>query len=339
MNEINYLESLSLENPLYIDVRSPGEFADDHIPGAVNIPIFDNDERKEIGTLYKMTGKDRAIVRGTEIAGGKLSHIVSDIRQYRDRSLVIYCARGGMRSGSVTSLLISLGMKVRRLDQGYKGYRRHVREALTSLTIEKPVFIIQGLTGTGKSEILAHIPESLDLEGMAGHRSSLFGAIGLEQSSQKKFESLILHRLNELTDAPFIAIEGESRKIGNLHIPDALFSLMRRSPAVLITAPMERRAEIIVNEYGPDCTADVVIPIVHSLNRKLGRETIAALEEMFLAGNLIDFTSLLLEKYYDPLYQHSLKRFEYLGEVENFKSIEAAEKVRNILQDQVAPGE
>ncbi len=331
MKIITYEESRDLENPLYIDVRSPREFSHDHIPGALNIPIFENEEHKEIGTLYRLAGKEDAIVRGTEIVGGKLSHIIEEIQKHRDRNLVIYCARGGMRSGSVASLVSSLGMEVSRLDRGYKGYRRYILDRLESLTLETPVVILQGLTGTGKTEILLEIPEHLDLEGMAGHRSSIFGAIGLEQKTQKRFESLIVERLDELRDAPVIVIEGESQKIGNLHIPDSLFNIMRSSPAVMITATIQRRAEIIVNEYGPGCSTEKVLPIVHSLNQKLGKETVATLEELYLSGNLHDFTSLILEKYYDPLYRHSLKRFEYLGEVENLNSLDAAVEVQGII--------
>lgn len=328
---ISYEKSLPLTNPVYIDVRSPYEYSLDHIPGAVNIPLFENDERKEIGTLYRLSGRDNAVLRGTEIVGGKLSHIVETIQQYQGRNMVIYCARGGMRSASVTSLISSLGMKVARLDRGYKGYRHYVINRLENLTIEPPVIILQGLTGTGKTEILAHIQNSLDLEAMAGHRSSIFGAIGMTPQTQKYFESQLLHHLDRLSDAPCILIEGESQKIGNLHIPDKLFSVMRRSPAVLVTASLQRRANIIVDEYGPGCSEEAILPLVQSLNRRLGKETISTLENLYCAGDLHGFTEILLEKYYDPLYRHSLKHFEYIGEVENLNSEDAAQEVKDII--------
>ncbi len=328
---ISYEESLALADPVYIDVRSPYEYSLDHVPGAVNIPLFENEERKEIGTLYRLAGRDNAVLRGTEIVGGKLSHIVEKIQEHQGSNMVIYCARGGMRSGSVTSLISSLGMKVARLDRGYKGYRRHVRDRLENLTIEKPIIILQGLTGTGKTEILAHVNENLDLEAMAGHRSSIFGAIGMTPKTQKYFESQLLHRLDRLSDARYILIEGESQKIGNLHIPDSLFSVMRRSPAVLVTASLRRRAEIIVTEYGPGCSEETILPLVQSLNRRLGNETICTLENIYREGDLHRFTEILLEKYYDPLYRHSLKRFEYIGKVENNNSKDAAQEVKKLV--------
>jgi len=232
MNDITYSESLEIPDRIYIDVRAPIEFAEDHVEGAVNIPLFDDSERREVGTMYRAMGRDSAITRGTAIVGGKLPELVGSFMQYRDRNIVIMCARGGMRSGSLAALLDSLGMPVFRLRDGYKGYRRHVAGQLASILLPAPLFVLQGLTGTGKTEIIRKLPYAIDLEGMAGHRSSVFGGIGIAQKSQKRFESLLCDRIRGLAGAPGIVIEGESRKIGNLHLPPSLYELMRCSPSI-----------------------------------------------------------------------------------------------------------
>ncbi len=327
MNEITYEESLSLENPVYLDVRSPGEYSEDHIPGAVNIPIFDDGERSEVGTLYKQTGRDKAIVRGSEIAGGKLGELVLKISSYKDRELIFTCARGGMRSAALASLAESLGLKVYKLNSGYKGYRHYINEKFSTDPVIPPFYVIQGLTGTGKTEIINHIENSIDLEGMAGHRSSIFGGIGLEQNSQKKFETLLLTKIFELNSRDYIAIEGESRKIGNLIIPDTILNRMRTSPAVLIEADIERRAEIILNEYTKIIDKDKIIDIVKSLKVKLGQKTIDELESLIRTNEYIPFIKILLEKYYDPLYEHSLAKYNYIAKVKNSDSKAAAEEV------------
>ena len=160
MEEITFEEALELDSPVYVDVRSPGEFEIDHIPGAINLPIFDNDERKEVGTLYKMAGRDIAVKRGTEIGGSRIGAIVNRVSEMKGQNLVISCARGGMRAGSVASLISSLGITTYRMKDGYKSYRRYVINRLETVKIKPQIFILQGLTGAGKTEILNYIENS-----------------------------------------------------------------------------------------------------------------------------------------------------------------------------------
>jgi tRNA 2-selenouridine synthase len=337
MNDITYTESLDIKNSIYIDVRSPYEYQQDHIPSAINVPIFSNDERVEIGTLYRMAGKDDAVLRGTEIVGEKLKNIVADITAHRDKNIIIYCARGGMRSGSVASLLDSLGIPVYRLIKGYKAYRHYVSDEINRLKTVPPLFVIQGLTGTGKTEILRYLPHcSLDLEGLAGHRSSIYGGVGLEQRTQKGFESRLLARLNELSSAPYIIVEGESRKIGNLHIPDSFFSQMRSSPVLLVEADIEHRIDILINEYTGHTDDSTIPEITRSLSSKLGSQTITELTEYYEQGELREFTRILLEKYYDPLYQHSLKRYNYFAYITNNDSALAAADIEKAIESYLA---
>lgn len=337
MKEITYQESLSIDDRVYIDVRSPMEFAEDHISGSINIPLFGDDERKEVGTVYRMAGRDTAIERGTEIVGEKLRDLVKSFMPYRERSIVLLCARGGMRSGSLGSLLDSLGLRVFKLEQGYKGYRRHVRELLKTITMTAPLFVLQGLTGSGKTEIIRSFPWSIDLEDMAGHRSSVFGGIGIVQKSQKRFESLILDRLRTLQDAPCCLIEGESRKIGDLHIPESLYELMAESPVIYCDTPLERRVDIIHREYYPHCDDHNIPAIVKSLHSKLGRGTIDHLLGLYEAGNIREFIRIMLEKYYDPLYRHSLQRKDFIATIQNTSTAGAIEELKKLMAAYPSP--
>ncbi|MBP7739052.1 MAG: tRNA 2-selenouridine(34) synthase MnmH [Spirochaetes bacterium] len=328
MKEITYHESLSIDDRVYIDVRSPLEFAEDHISGSINIPLFGDDERKEVGTIYRMAGRDTAIERGTEIVGEKLRELVKSFLPYRERSIVLLCARGGMRSRSLGSLLDSLGLRVFKLDHGYKGYRRHVLERLKIITAPATLFVLQGLTGSGKTDIIRNFPWSIDLEEMAGHRSSVFGSIGIVQKSQKRFESLLLDRLRDLQGAPYCLIEGESRKIGDLHIPETLYGLMAVSPVIYLDTPMERRVDIIFDEYHPHCDDRNIPAIVESLFPKLGRGTVDHLLELYRAGHIREFIRIMLEKYYDPLYRHSLQRKEFIATVHNTSTAGAIDELK-----------
>ncbi len=332
MKEVTYTESLEIPDRIYIDVRAPEEFAVDHVPGAVNIPLFDDGERKEVGTIYRMTGRDDAITRGTAIVGDKLPDLVGSFMQYRGRNIVVMCARGGMRSGSLASLLDSLGLPVFRLRDGYKGYRRHVAGQLAPLELPAPLFVLQGLTGAGKTEVIRKLPYAIDLEGMAGHRSSVFGGIGISQNTQKRFESLLCGRISGLAGAPGIVIEGESRKIGNLHLPPSLYEQMKRSTSILIDTPIERRVDVIYNEYHEHCTDENIPNIVNGLTQKLGKKNADMLIGLYRGGHIREFIRIMLETYYDPLYRHTLDRKEHLAIIPNLDTDETVKQVRELCE-------
>jgi tRNA 2-selenouridine synthase len=335
MHTISYEDSLSLQKPVYIDVRSPREYREDHIPGAVNIPIFDDAEHADVGTLYKTSGQDAAVTLGSRIVGSKLGDIVSRIQEISKTGIpVIYCFRGGMRSSSLVALLESLEFsEVYQLQKGYKGYRTHVLRSLESIgTGPMPqLFVLQGLTGTGKTEILHFLDNAVDLEGIAGHRSSVFGGIGKCKNSQKYFESLLLDRIKALQSAAYMVIEGEAKKIGNCHVPQSLFSIMQCAPTIYITAPMPRRTGIIRREYSDNLDEDEVKGIVDSLDSRIGHKNTVLLREYIDNNKLDDFIELLLTKYYDPLYHHALQKREFCAVIENLDSEEAARKINEII--------
>ncbi len=332
MNEISYEDAISLENPLFIDVRAPVEFSKDHIPGSINMPLFDDDERSEIGKIYRLLGKDDAVIKGSEIVGGKIGDIVANVKKIKDKDIVIYCFRGGMRSSSIASLLSTLEFNVSKLKDGYKGYRRYINHEFQHLQVKPKVFVLHGLTGTGKTEILRNIPNSIDLEDLAGHRSSVFGGIGLVQKSQKMFESLLLKRIRDLDDADYIVLEGESRKIGDLYIPDRLLNILHNSPAILINASIERRIQVLLDEYNNGLDTDEITSIVKSISNRIGKKNATLLIDLFNKGDLFEFTRLLLVKYYDPLYEHSMGKMSFIAEIENDDSARAAREVVGIVE-------
>lgn len=331
MREITYERAQQLDSPAFIDVRSPGEYSQDHIPGSLNMPIFGDDEREEIGKIYHLLGRDKAITRGSEIVGGKLGEIVTSIGKLRDREIVINCYRGGMRSKSLVALLLALDFDVYKLKDGYKGYRRYVVSRLNEIMFKPPVFVLHGLTGTGKTEIIRRIESAIDLEELAGHRSSVFGGIGLKQNTQKFFESQLLERIDSLQYRDYVVMEGESRKIGNLHIPERIVHLIKSSAAILIKASIDRRVKIILDEYAGNMDPGDVIAIVKSLESRIGMKNVNNLVALFEKGNLFEFTRLILEKYYDPLYRHSIREMRFIAEVENVDTESACREVEGVI--------
>jgi tRNA 2-selenouridine synthase len=332
MEDITFEESLKIPNPLYVDVRAPIEYNEDHIPGAVNLPIFNDEERKEIGTIYKNIGRGDAVKRGTEIGGKRIVDIINSLTDIKDKEIIIYCARGGMRSGAVASLISSLGIKTFRIIDGYRSFRKIVMNQLSTMTVQPEIFVLQGLTGAGKTEILKLIPDSVDLEDMAGHRSSVFGGIGLKQNSQKRFETLLWQKLEELKNKEYVIFEGESKKVGNMHIPENIFRQMREAPAIYIETSIERRVEIIKKEYTGFNEDEKILKTVNSLRRKLGSVKTDLLIEFYNQGNLDEFIKILLLDYYDTLYRHTLDNFKYLARVNNIDTAVAAEKVLEVVQ-------
>jgi len=332
MNEISYEESLFFKNKIYLDVRSPQEFETDHIPQAINLPLFDNEERKEIGQIYRFSGKNQAVLKGLTFFEKKLSRYFTIINNYQNKNLIIYCARGGMRSSSISSLIKALGFSSYKIKGGYKEYRHYVSQKLTKSDLKlPPLFILQGLTGVGKTELIKKIPHSIDLEDLAQHKGSLFGEIAVVKRTQKKFESLILEKIEKSKNKPYLLLEGESKKIGNLHIPLNFYRHLQKAPVILIKSPLKKRIKDIINEYSSEVNFEKIVKIMKRLKSKIGNKKGEDLKKYFLNKNLDLFVKILLEDYYDPLYQHSLKKIKPIAEIENINSKETLKKIKEII--------
>ena len=239
-----------------IDVRSPAEFAEDHIPGSINCPVLDNEQRIEVGTLYKQVSPFAAKKIGAAYVAENIARHLREsfLDRPKDWKPLILCWRGGQRSGSMTLIFRKIGWDAQQLEGGYKAYRRHVVEALSILPRQLKLKVICGATGSGKSRILQSLArrgeQVLDLEALASHKGSVLGVLpGAPQPSQKMFESRLLVVLRGLDPLRPVYVEAESRKIGSLHVPDTLIETMRAGECINIEASFPARVEFLLRDY------------------------------------------------------------------------------------------
>ena len=307
-------ETLPLSQTFYIDVRSPAEFSIGHIPSAINIPIFSDEERAKVGTLYKQVGIEQAKELGLSIASAKLPDIVSQIRNlYKlGHPVVVYCWRGGMRSKSIVTILNLLGMQVYQLRGGYKIYRRYVLDRLLNFRVTPKIIVLCGSTGVGKTALLQLLESKnipiIDLEKLANHRGSVFGQIGLGQAiTAQTFDIEILTALERFADAPYIVVECESKRIGNVYLPDCLYQAMKTGIKILVNADIEVRISRLIEEY-TDLTEenkDEIIKSITALRKGFGAKKTDTLVSDFTNGQLRSVVHTLLVDYCDPLYGYN----------------------------------
>jgi tRNA 2-selenouridine synthase len=309
---------LSLRPSIIIDVRSPAEFEHAHIPSALNLPLFDNEQRAMIGTTYKKQSREAAIKAGLPLFGNKMLPMIETVESWiaaaqKDNELTkptlyVHCWRGGMRSAAVTWLLDLYGYKVIQLTGGYKAYRNWVLE---QFTIPYTFKVLGGYTGSGKTEILHALKEKnyavIDLEGLANHKGSAYGAIGqLPQPSQEMFENILAKKLWEVNkNKKNIWIEDESQRIGTVLIPTPLFHLMRNSTCYFMKIPFEQRLHFIVEGYGSFDQKSLIEATIRIQKRLGGLETKTAVDYI-TEGALKEAFSILL-KYYDKWYEKNTK--------------------------------
>jgi tRNA 2-selenouridine synthase len=313
---------------IIIDTRSPKEYTKDHIPKSINIPIFENKERESIGIKYKKD-PDEAFNIGKEIFFGKLEEIKKKLSKLdKNKEVVVYCWRGGQRSKAFCYLLEKEGFEVFQLNKGYKAYRTFIRKNLHSLKIPFKLIVLYGLTGVGKTEIIEKIKPSIDLEGLAQHRSSLFGGVGLNPRSQKMFESNLYKKLLELKKEKFVFIEGESHKVGKVFVPNNLFKAMNKGVGVKITDSIEGRVKRSVQIYSKADDKElkkIVLRIKKFLKKQSYEKIIKSIEEK----EYYTAAKIILEEYYDPKYSHGLKEKKYDYEID-FE--DAIKKLNNIIK-------
>lgn len=289
-----------------IDVRSPGEFAQGHIPGATNLPLFSDEERAAVGTLYKQQGRDAAMIEGLRYVGPKLSDMALCARELAPHGKVgVHCWRGGERSASMAWLLEKAnGMEVLTLKQGYKAFRRHVLD-----TFKRPwnLVVLGGYTGSGKTgllDLLAQAGEQVvQLEGLAHHKGSAYGGIGeAAQPSNEHFENLIWAALARMEPQRPIWVEDESQLVGHAKVPDDFFHLMRQAPALFVDRPKEERVARLVIEYG-SLPKDELAAATLRIRKKLGPQNTTAALDALEAGDLHAVARNTLN-YYDKAYLH-----------------------------------
>jgi len=297
-----------------IDVRSPGEFAEDRAPGAVNLPVLDDAERARVGTLYKQASAFEAKKIGAALVARNIARHLDTWFADKPKSYrpLVYCWRGGGRSGAMTHVLQRVGFGAVQLEGGYKAYRRHVVAELARLPATFNYRVVCGPTGSGKSRLLAALADEgaqvLDLEALAAHRGSLLGALpGAPQPSQKGFESAVWAMLTRFDPARPVFVESESKRIGSLSVPDDLIVAMRASPCVRIDAPPAARVALLTEDYAHFLAdPDALNARLAHLSELRGNQTVAAWQAMARAGAWPELVAALLEQHYDPAYRKSL---------------------------------
>lgn len=316
-----------------LDVRSPVEFGHGHIPEALNFPLLDDAEREEIGICYKERGRAAAVELGFDLVGPKLGDLVRRAAEIApEKKVRIHCWRGGMRSRGVAWCLQTAGFRVVTLDGGYKSYRRRVRE---TVSLPRRIQLLGGLTGTGKTRILTALAEAgeqvLDLEGLANHRGSNFGGLGMPpQPSTQHFENLIAEQFIRFDPDRPVWIEAESGRIGTCWIPEDLFRLMKAAPVIEIIRPVEERLDILTEMYGQAEPAELIDATIR-ITKYLGGERAGAAVELIRQKNLRGACRIILE-YYDRSYSADLKRRSMNVPELNAGSLSAAEAARLLIE-------
>lgn len=340
---VSIKDSLKFPNRLFIDVRTPKEFAQGHLPSAINVPIFSNEERAEVGTLYKQVSVDAAKQLGLEIVSPKLPAIIKTITDYSKQNyqIIVYCWRGGMRSKSIVSILNMLHIAAVQLTGGYKAYRRHVLDSLSAFELKPEIIVLSGPTGVGKTSILNNLSAQgfpiINLEKLANHRGSVFGKIGLGPSTTMPiFETAVLDSLERFQNEPYIIVECESTQIGNVYIPKVLRDKMQAGRKILIEASIPLRVQRIIAEYISNKPIDqsTTNHCIQAISRNLGKKKTAFMLEC-LANNCIEqLVTSLLTDYYDLLYGFDNSKQAKYDSVINAENLDqaAAELIRYLNQ-------
>ncbi len=299
-----------------IDVRSPSEFALDHIPGAINCPVLDDAQRVTVGTMYKQQSAFEARKTGAALVA---RNIALAIEQHfadmpKDWKPLVYCWRGGNRSGSLSHVLARIGWPAIQLDGGYKAYRRCVSESLEQLPTGLHFRTICGTTGSGKSRLLAYLENAgaqvLDLEQLAAHRGSVLGGLPTEpQPTQKMFESRLWQALRGFSSERVVYVESESKKIGDLRVPETLMACMRASPCIRLQTDTADRVGLLIEDY-PHLVTDTTLLVkqLSHLTPLHGHERIDAWQALAESGEVGALVETLLLEHYDPAYLRSIER-------------------------------
>lgn len=313
MKTLSIHEAMAKPKKIFIDTRSPAEYEQGHIPGAYNFPILDNEERAVVGTLYKQNGAIIARSKGLEFVSSRLADLIGKIQKLNCNNpqddLILYCWRGGMRSRSVVTVLELMGVSSAQLEGGYKAYRSYVQKKLNDFSIQPCLYVLCGSTGCGKTRILELLNQRnhpvIDLEKLANHRGSAFGQVGLgKPSTAQNFDAELLQCLENYNQKSHIFVECESKRVGNVYLPESLYSSMKIARKILIRVSKQIRIQRLIEDYTQHIEEDSaeIRRSIDSLHNKIGKKKTALAIQELSAGNFIAVAELLLDGYYDPLY-------------------------------------
>lgn len=329
-----------------VDARSEDEYAEDHLPGAVNWPSLDNAQRHEVGTLYKQVSPFEARKRGATLVAANISrhiglHVMDKPKGWKP---LVYCWRGGQRSGSLSLVLGQIGFTVHLVEGGYKAFRGAVLAQLPELARALSYRVVCGPTGSGKTRLLQALEAAgaqvLDLEGLASHRSSVLGLIpGQPQPTQKRFDTLVWEKLRGFDPARPVYVESESKKVGNVAVPESLIEAMRASPCLRLDLPDEERVRLLLEDYDFfSKDIDLFCRRLDALVQLRGREQVQAWQAQVRAGEIEPVVRELLVKHYDPGYASSTQRnFQQFGEARTLAPRDRTpESMRDLAQDLVS---
>ncbi len=318
-----------------IDARSPAEYAEDHLPGAISLPVLDDEERARVGTLYKQESTFAARRLGAALVAKNIArHLETALAgRPKDWRALVYCWRGGQRSGAFRHILREVGWDAHSLESGYKAYRRFVVEELGVLPAKFSFRVVHGVTGSGKSRLLRALAQAgaqvLDLEELAAHRGSVLGNLpDRPQPSQKMFDSRLRAALAALDPGRAVYVEGESKKIGQLQVPDGLIERMRAAQCLLLEATTATRVALLMDEYrhffGDPATLGTQLDCLVPLH---GKARIAEWKALAARGAWEELVARLLEEHYDPAYRRSAQRnFARLPQAAVLKVADAGEQ-------------
>lgn len=320
INRIDIQKALSIKDAVMIDVRSPKEFNEDTIPGAINIPILSDEEREQVGYLYKQVNREKAKESGLQYASNKLVDFYKEIKSISDskKAPVLFCYRGGMRSSSVATIMDIMSLRVYVLEGGYKSYRSYVMDNLPTFAEKFKFIVLHGYTGVGKTKLLNDLENKdmqvIDIEGLAKNSGSVFGSLAYKSNSnsQKAFESLLLRNYQTL-ESNIVFTESESKRVGRVILPDFMFNDMENGYHVLIKTNMKNRVKNIMEDYVdidiPDRNNKIVAAI-NKLRKRLGNDKVDELIQEVNTGDYSSAIVALMVDYYDPLYEYSINKVE-----------------------------
>lgn len=321
MEKINIEKALKLDNTIFIDVRTESEYKEDHILDAFHMPIFSDDEHKDIGTIYKMQGKNEAIQKGFDYVKDKLKHMYMEVLSLANEydNIVIYCARGGMRSGSIVNLVSTLGINVYQLEGGYKAYRNYVLNYFSNVMDMKDFIVLHGLTGVGKTDALLMLENAgidiIDLEGLAKNSGSTFGFIMFDEKppSQKHFETKIFEKLY-YSNSNYIFIESESKRVGHVNVPNEIYEgIIRDGYHILLECSVKSRVDRLCRDYiyTDKKQPEALVECMNKFRKRLGNTTVDKFINLFNEGKYEQVVEHYLVDYYDALYGHSVQKYKY----------------------------